>query len=177
MNRKLKIALVVVLMAIAGFMAYRVIADYCYTSGLNGKIVTFMSPKDYNFNFGTVYNDEYTKAGEPNGNAFDITDSTTMSWYLPNGAWGISAQMLNTTFWSQYFTNLTVTATFVNANGQAVGSFTFSLTSPISSQIILSGIASGHIIIEISGTVNPNLTAGQINIPCTTLIEWCPDSK
>lgn len=176
MKRNLKIALAGLLIVIASLIAYKAIADYCYTSGMNGTIVTFMSPKDYNFNFGTVYNDQYTKAGEPNGNYFDVIDTSTMTWYLPSGTWGISAQMLNTSFWSQYFSSLTVTASFYTTSG-AVGSFTFSLANTQSSQIVISGVASGHIIVEISGTVNPNLPAGQINIPCTALIEWCPDSK
>lgn len=177
MSKTKKYLIAGILIAVALITGYKVYADYCYTSGGKVTIITFMSPKDYNFNFGTVYNDEYTKAGEPNGNSFSITDSSTMSWYIPSGNWGVSAMMMNTTYWGQYFSTLTVTATFVNSNNGAVGSFTFSLAQPQSPQIVISGVASGHIVVTISGTINPNLTAGQITIPCTTLIEWCPDSQ
>lgn len=175
MNKKLKIAIAGLLIVFVSLMAYHVIADYCYTSGINGSVVTFMSPKDYNFNIGTVYNDEYTLAGEPNGNSFSITDSTTMSWYLPSGSWGISATMMNVTYFEQYFSAMTVTATFYDASGSK-GTITMTFAQLQSSQIVISGVDSGHITVTISGTVNPSLPAGQINIPCTTLIQWCPDT-
>lgn len=175
MNKRLKILIAIALISIAVAVGYKVYADYCYTSGINGSVVTFMSPKDYNFNIGTVYNDEYTLAGEPNGNSFSITDSTTISWYLPSGSWGISATMMNVTYFEQYFSTMTVTATFNDASG-AKGTIVMTFAQPQSQQIILSGVDSGHITVTISGIVNPALPAGQVNIGCTQLVEWCPDT-
>jgi hypothetical protein len=176
LNRKKLIPIVVVLLAvIIGTIVY---ADYCYTSGLKGKIVTFVSPKFYNFDFGTVYNDEYTKAGEPYANFFDITDST-LKWYVPSGNWGLQASFLNETFWKQYFISLTVSAIFKDFYGKQVASITMGYTQTVeypnpTPMFIISGAKNGTICVNIKGQVNPNLTAGEIVIPCTAIIEWCP---
>lgn len=179
MNKRLKILIAIALISITVAVGYKVYADYIYTSGLRGNIVTFMSPKDYNFNFGTVYNDEYTKAGEPNGNGFDITDNTLL-WYLPSGTWGLQSTFVNETYWKQYFVSLVVTATFTDAHG-TVGTMILGYTETGDYQnpcpmFVASGVDNGTISVRIQGTVNPNLVAGEVNIPCTTLIEWCPAS-
>lgn len=176
MNKKFKWIIGLILIFAVALVGYKVVADYCYTSGLNGTIVTFISPRDYNFQFPTTYNDEYTKAGEPNANSFTITDLTTMKWYIPSGSWGVQASLLNQTFWQGYFSTLTITATFTDVHG-TVAILTFGFASPISNMATISGADNGTIIVTIQGTVLSTLPAGQINIPCTALIEWCPDAK
>jgi hypothetical protein len=175
---KRKIAIIAsILLAIVGILGYKIYADYCYTSGLKGKIITFMSPRDYNFDFGTIYNDEYTKANEPFANSFDITDNT-LQWYVPQGSWGLQALFLNEPFFKQYFVSLTLNITFANAHG-TVSNFVLGYTPTIeylspSAMFVVNGADNGTISIRIQGTVNPNLVAGQINIPCTPIVEWCP---
>jgi hypothetical protein len=178
LNKKLKYGIVGLLLVIACILAYRIYADYCYTSGLKGNIITFTSPRDYNFDFGTIYNDEYTKADEPNANAFNITDNT-LQWYVPSGSWGLQASFLNETFWKHYFISLTLDITFKDSHGETLSEFmlgynqTYEYLNP-SAMFVISGEAKGAIIVRIQGIVNSLLEAGQVNISCTAIVEWCP---
>jgi hypothetical protein len=178
MKKSKKYAVVISLIIIATVLALKVYSDYCYDSGMKGKIITFTSPRDYNFDFGTLYNDQYTMNGEPNANIFTLTDNT-LQWYVPSGSWGIVATFLNETYWKQYFTTLTLNVTFIDTNGKIetfILGYTPSVEYPTSPlpYFVINGADNGHIQITYNGVVNPNLVAGEVDIPCTAIVRWCP---